>query len=549
MPAPDPTAKKRDLAFWLDRGFLAACAIGIAYLLVQILLFAYGRDQGIYAVVADTILRGGMPYRDAWDFKPPGIYLVFTVIRALLGPAQISVRVVEVLGLGSVVWAFAILARRFFGSWRAGVAGGALAVLVFAQLEFWHTAQPETFGGMMIAWALVLATFEPDAADPHAQRKRIAALAASGALYGFAALLKPPLGGGAVVSAAFAAVRARRSGARLGAQALPFLVIGASSVAIFGSCALWFALRGAWRDLHEALFVFTPHYTSLSWEDATIPGTMYLAIEEWLTHYSSANAAGMLAAVTLAPLAEREREGILHVVGVALVQLVGVGIQGKFFPYHYAAALMLGALIAGLGAYKLWLRAVTKPYWGVAVYVALAILVLKGRTATRDTSTDFIYRCMARIDYLFSARTKEMRDDLDKKLYSVADVSFDADRRVADLLRSRLGPSDLAFIWGFEPMIYDLSGRRPASRYIYNVPQRVEWFRDRARPELMRDLSAHPPRAIVVEHRDVFPIVTGDSIDSADTLRTFPELQHFIWQKYDLGATVEDFEIYFEKGR
>jgi hypothetical protein len=275
---------------------------------------------------------------------------------------------------------------------------------------------------------------------------------------------------------------------------------------------------------------------------------IYLAIEEWLVVFSSANAAGMLAAVVLAPIATREREGIVHVLGVVFIQLVGVAMQGKFFPYHYASTLVFGALLAGLGAYKLWQRAVPKGAAGIVLYAALTIIVLKGRTATRDTETDFIYRCMARFNYLFSSHSQQSRDDLDKKLYSVADVSFDADRRVAELLRARLSPEERVFIWGFEPMIYDMADRRPASRYIYNVPQRVAWFKDGARCELMRDLLAHPPRAVVVERRDVFPGVTGESIDSADTLRTFPELQHWIWQKYDLGATIEDFEIYFAKG-
>jgi hypothetical protein len=550
MSTPDRPAAKPSLALWLDRAFLATCVISLAYLFAQILLYAYGRDQGIYATVADTILRGGMPYRDAWDFKTPGIYLVFALVRATLGSAHVSIRIVEVLGLASTVWAFILFSRRFFGSWRAGLAGGVLAVLVHAQLEFWHTAQPESFGGMMIAWALVLATFEPKSGDRHGRRRQIAAWAGAGALYGFAGLLKPPLGGGAVISALFAAAWIRKNGGRLRAQALPFLVMGVSSISVVGACALWFVARGAWKDLYDVFFVFTPHYTSLGWEGgATVAGMVYLALEEWLVHFSSANAAGMLAAVTLAPLASREREGIVHVLGVVAVQLVGVAMQGKFFPYHYGSALLLGGLLAGLGAYKLWQRAVTKGIAGTVLYAALAILVLKGRTSTRDTDTDFIYRCAARFEYIFSGHSKQSRDELDKDLYSVADVSFQANRQVADLLRTRLAPTDLVFIWGFEPIIYDMAERRPASRYIYNVPQRVAWFRDRAREDLMRELGAHPPRAIVVEHRDVFPGVTGESIDSADSLRTFPELQHLIWQRYDLGASIEDFEVFFAKGR
>ena len=65
-------------------------------------------------------------------------------------------------------------------------------------------------------------------------------------------------------------------------------------------------------------------------------------------------------------------------------------------------------------------------------------------------------------------------------------------------------------------MIYDLADRRPASRFVYDVPQRVAWAKDGMRRRLMTDLANDVPAAVVVEHRDVFPMVTGDFLDSAD---------------------------------
>ena len=53
----------RDPDVWLAR---AAWAI-VTLSLLQILLFGFGRDQGIYAVVGDSMLSGKMPYRDAWE--------------------------------------------------------------------------------------------------------------------------------------------------------------------------------------------------------------------------------------------------------------------------------------------------------------------------------------------------------------------------------------------------------------------------------------------------------------------------------------------------
>jgi hypothetical protein len=531
------------------RALVVVSVLTIVYLFVQMLMFRYGRDQGIYATIASAMLRGGMPYRDAWDFKPPAIYVIYAVTRAVFGSGEWAIRLVEVLGLASVVGAFVILARRFFSDARIGVVAGALAVLVHAELEFWHTAQPESFGAMLTVWGLVFATFEPRTGDPRGRAKELGAWFLAGALYGFCFLLKPPLGGAAAVSAAFVALRMRASLAgrpwseRIRRFVSPFVLMASGSALVLAACALWFVGRGAMRDLYDTLFVFTPHYTKLGWEDATVPGMAYLAFEEWFVDLSSANAAGLLAAVILAPIAPREREAVLHVLLIIAVQLAGVAMQGKFFPYHYGASLVLGSLIAGLGLYKLWQKAIAKGPLAVLAFTAAWPVIVYARSATRNTQTDFLDRCIARQKQLLGM-SDTTRDELDAKLYSVADVSYDADRLVAEFLRRELAPNELAFIWGFEPMIYDMADRRPASRYIYDVPQRVAWFKDRARAELMADLDLRPPKAIVVEHRDVFPAVTGDAIDSADTLKRFPALAARIVERYDLATTIEDFDIY-----
>ena len=63
----------------------------------------------------------------------------------------------------------------------------------------------------------------------------------------------------------------------------------------------------------------------------------------------------------------------------------------------------------------------------------------------------------------------------------------------------------------------------------------------------MRDLSARPPSAIVVEHNDVFPMVTGDAIDSAGSLAGFDALRDLIEDRYELATTIEDFDVYLER--
>ncbi len=115
---------------------------------------------------------------------------------------MLPVRALEALALVSQALAFAVLTRRFMGSAVPGAWAGALAVLIHARLEFWHTGQPETFSGPVLAWALVLAT------NP---TRKTFSRAAAGALFGFAAFLKPPLGGGVVLVPAILAWRDARA--------------------------------------------------------------------------------------------------------------------------------------------------------------------------------------------------------------------------------------------------------------------------------------------------------------------------------------------------
>jgi hypothetical protein len=75
------------------------------------------------------------------------------------------------------------------------------------------------------------------------------------------------------------------------------------------------------------------------------------------------------------------------------------------------------------------------------------------------------------------------------------------------------------------------------------VPQRVQWEKDRARRDLMSELN-DPPDVIVVQHNDYFPFVTGDELDSARSLATFPELAHLIERSYQKLDRIEDFDVY-----
>ncbi len=507
-----------------DRALIAVCALVIGLSCALILTFDHGRDQGIYALVARTILEGGLPYRDAWDFKPPGIYFVYALARAAFGAGAHAIRIVEVAGLLATLAAMVLLARRFWGDWRVGLGAAAMSALVHAQLDFWHTAQPETFGGMLTIAALAVGAMR----QPRGWRLLIA-----GALFGIAALMKPPLGGGGLVLALWAAHRAEHR------KWLPVAWVGLGGVLSVAACALWFALGSGLDALYQALFVFTPHYTAIGWSGTgTIFTMLYHAASEWLTLYSSLLCAGLLLALAGYPaMARREAIGLL--LGIIALQLVGVALQGKFFAYHYGAIWPLTALVAALGWARAWRwaagRRLALAGVGLAMIAAAAL-----RTATRDVDDGFWLRAWTRL----WDRSPAARD----RLASIADVDAAANRRVAHELSRRVAPGQPIYVWGFEPGLYDLADRPAASRYIYNVPQRVAWNAEAARAELMAELGAHPPGAVVIADADPLPLVTGNAATSREVLeQDFAALRGWLTAGYGPLMHVGDFEIWLRR--
>lgn len=532
------------------RGYLVATRVLVAvsflvaaYGLMILTTFAYGRDQGIYAVVSEAILQGGAPYRDAWDFKPPLVYFIYASARALLGTDMHSIRLVEAGALASLLIAFAVLSRRALGDWRAGALSGALAIILHVRLEFWHTAQPESFGGVATAWALVCATF-PRSKSGGRDGRAVLAWVASGALYTVAAFLKPPLGGGFVVSLVFVLFQQLRGvapGDRFRVAARVALAFGLGATLVIASVLSFFLAKGALGDLYQTFFVLVPRYTALGFEPVWLPLFVWRAAAHALTAFSLAIPIGLLLLAGLGARRKGEVALAMHALGIVFFQILGIALQAKFFDYHYGATLPLLALLAGWGFWKLWSRLKTAPRRTSAALVLIAsgLLIVPARPPETGLSRAETLRIRSRMLVGEAAQA-----DVDR-VHTMGDVSFGANRLVARWLAKRASPDDHVFIWGFEPMVYDMAARRPASRYIYNVPQRLDWpGRGAARGLLLRDLAETRPEVIVVLRNDALPKVVGDQRDSAGALRGFSELGGLIEANYRLEETIEDFMIY-----
>src|SRR5262245_61545139 len=106
---------------------IAAAVLAFAALRVPLLAVPLERDEGEYAYIAQRMLAGEVPYRDAFDQKPPGVFAAYLLAFGTAGPTVVGIRLFLALWTAATAVALYALVRRLAGDLAAG-----FALLVFA---------------------------------------------------------------------------------------------------------------------------------------------------------------------------------------------------------------------------------------------------------------------------------------------------------------------------------------------------------------------------------------------------------------------------------
>jgi len=506
-----------------------------AALLSPLLTYPFGRDQGVFAAAADILARGGVPYRDIWDVKPPGIFYLYSASFSLFGRSVAAPRMLDLIWTLATAISIWSIGRRLLSP-IAGAAGALFFLLRYvAGNSFWNTTQPDGFASL----PLVLAV----AALIGAEQRRSNRLALiSGALVALAILLKSTLGVFlALPLLALLAADRERPRPRL----LRFVsyLLGCLLVLAFVAALIWRA--GAFKDMIEVLFVWNAEYSRLRVPIPLASNPLYqtarflIGGRHWLMF-----PVGILALVGAADLAVRPASGRMRwlLPTWALVIMASVWVQGKYYTYHWLPVLPPHALLAGHGLVatgRLLHRACPRPAARALSALGLAaVLALLGAAYWKSLRLP-----------ISTLLGQTPRSALLARWDRYGDVSLSADRDVAAYLRSHTEPADTVFVWGFEPLIYFLADRAPASRFLYTVPLVTTWSPAGWRAEFVRDLEEKRPPFIVVAHNDVLPWMTGRRDDSAAQVQSFGEFQGLLDTRYRTVQRIEDFDIYEQRDR
>nr|AHZ45612.1 hypothetical protein [uncultured bacterium] len=535
----------------LARGIFWALFAACVALRVPSLQQPAGADQSLYAYVGQRILHGEVPYRDAWDQKPPGIHATYAVLWAVW-PDE---RVVPAADLVvSVATALLLLAL----GRRIGPPGaGEVAALIFLFLgdPAWGRlggvrarAQCEVFIGLVSAAGLLLLH---RALAPEARRVQALGFAA-GALFGAAFVYKYNAGA-IVIAAALAALWWRRHEpgswiARVRGLLPAGVAVASGFVTVVAAMLAIFAYAGAFDDLYDATIGYNVFYSGETYtgraailgyllrfpiERARVDGLWFVGGLGCAVLLGTATWRGLRRSASGDSRGTPDLSPVFWVAAGCLAVAVNGsrGLPQYFLQVHPGLALAFGVTAA-------WAWPRLRPAGRVVAIAAVAIATQ--RVVNVDKVVDYLQwdlsawtGARSREDYL--ARFGG-RDTGDK--YSALAV-----RELADRITETVPPGQSVLVLGFSPGALVQSDRRSATRFFWSRPLIVGFNEGKfgyGVGGLLLELEANKPALVALQRRDWDP----DTIDSFTWFSRQPKLVEWLGRDYQPAGELGNFVLW-----
>ena len=447
---------------------------------LRLLNFPLERDEGEYAYAGQLILQGIPPYELAYNMKFPGTYLAYAGIMAVFGQTPAGIH----LGLLLLTTATALmlfwLGKKILDETAGIVAATSYAVLAASPSMLGTVGHATHFcaffgtAGFCLMWRA-------------RQQENLLTLAAGGALFGTAVLMKQH----AVIIAAwaglaFAAGKFFCAKDSFGKRLVSVAVYGVAMLTPLALCCLWL-----W---HAGVFAAFKFWTiDYAREYATGMPLAYAPQLFWHSFPKVVSIGGLLWLAAAAGLFfvwrdARWKNSRGWLLGFCAASALAV-CPDFYFRKHYflialpALALLAGAAISGLR--KIWNeKNKTSPLGGWPSWTyALAVAV------TIFTCVDVWFR-------LPFSQIIRGTSATDHGLYG-ADPLPESEI-VAKFIADNSAPGARIAVLGSEPEIYFLARRHSATGYIYTYAMmEPQPFALRMQHEMIGDLEKQKPEFIV----------------------------------------------------
>jgi hypothetical protein len=515
-----------------------------------------GGDQGLYAYVGERILAGEVPYRDAWDQKPPGIHYTYALLYAV-HPELSIVPAADLLVAAATALLLLALGRRL-GPPGSGELAAVLFLLytnpALARLGGARVrAQCEVFIGLFAAAGLLLT----HQVGQRWRRPGVASLAfatAAGLCFGLAFVYKYNAGIYLVVGLA-ALFLWRRPAASLltrpsaaadtDAQAKPtrptdllppalWMIVGfAAMVALLVG---YFAAVGALRDLYDATIAYNVFYSGETYASRFDVPRYLFTFPIGRARVEAIWFLGGLGCLTLIAASWRRPARLVPVLWVAAA-CVSIAVNGsRGLPQYFLQAGPALALAAGIAGMLAWHN--TKPVVRLVLIGVIAIAALR----VQDFNKGIDYTAYD-LRYWRGALTREQYLSRFGDLTAGDKYSALAVEELAHYLQANVPPQERVLHFGFSQGALAQARRVSATRFFWSRPIIVgfkEGTPGYGVAGLLQELARTTPYEVVLQRRDWDP----DTLDSATYFLQQPALSDWLRAHYQPAREMGNFLLY-----
>lgn len=485
-------------------------------------------DEAVSACIANEIVDGGLPYRDAIDHRGPVTYYAYALVFAVFGKNNMTalhlMLAVLLSGIGGLVYRCGSM----LGTPRTGV----FAAWFFSTLSFGLYQKGDLLAAHTEFWVIAFTSLAAYCLLRSLPGNNWSGLLCCGVCYGGAFLAKQPALLDVVATVCFLGllVLCRQSPLHVFGQRV--ILIGTGFFFVITAVLTYFATHGALDDFIFYVWTYNTRYyiPEVTWlqglQAMPVPFVeMFRKFFLILLAFFS-GAAFLIYQFWASPriFGTRRTERLMqHDYGLffvlsACASLLAAALSGRNFGHYYIQLFPAMSVVAGVAGDELGML-------GVKVFQQCA------RPALRVLLQAVLGTCLVALLLPLAARfyASFPEKDIDPSM-----------QQLTDYIKATSTPDNQIFVWGFYPEIYVLSERTPASRYTFTnvLTGLIPWTNTAEHVDttyaivpgtwdiLMAELAANMP-LLIVDASPVFRRSFGKY-----PLTNFPLLQNFITQQY-----------------
>ncbi|MBI5185835.1 MAG: glycosyltransferase family 39 protein [Nitrospinae bacterium] len=428
------------------------------------------RDEGEYAYMGQNLLRGILPYSEAYNMKFPGIYFVYAAILVLFGQTHTGIHSALLLVNIATSLMLYLIGRRWIDGVSGFVAGSSFLVLTLSPSLQGYWANSEHFVIFFVSMGFFLVLLAEE-------KEKGSYLFFGGLFLGSSFLIKQhavffPVFGFIYICSVY--LKKTRGGFRacliktglfsLGA-AIPFLltIILFSTQGLLGQFFFW-------------TFRYAAEYASQVPISEGFSNFKRIFFPVMRTHFPIF----VLFFFGLAGATWIKSKPIrgAWVYGFFIASFLAV-CPGWFFRPHYFVLLLPSiALLAGIGA-SFILKKLPPKKWAMAAASPLFIIFIS-------------YPIFSQGKLLLNSTPHE----LCRTVYGLN--PFPESLEIARFIKKNTANGDVIAVLGSEPQIYFYSNRKAATGYIYAYPlMESHGFALKMQKEMVRQIESAAPKYIL----------------------------------------------------